>query len=99
LYKILSTFAVLKPPQYGNCSLSDEPCEPLISIPDVKQLYQNSLLDKTSFLKLKEKLALVVDINNKWIFAVLCLVTIIIVLLTLLIALFIAQQDIYAITF
>lgn len=66
MYKILSTFAVLKPPQYGNCSLSDEPCEPLISIPDVKQLYQNSSIDKTSFLKLKEKLDRVVDNNNNW---------------------------------
>lgn len=43
LYKLLSIFSILKPPIYGNCSISNEPTPNvfLISISDIKAIYTN----------------------------------------------------------
>lgn len=61
-------FAVIKPPLCGNCSLPDKPSQPIISISEIKNLYHKSSQDKTSLLKLKEKLNSVID-NNDWSFS------------------------------
>ncbi|EZA62621.1 hypothetical protein X777_07435, partial [Ooceraea biroi] len=63
-YKILSTLSMLKPPRYGNCSVIED-SKPLISISDIKQLYQKS--NKKSLMKLKKKLNHAID-NNEWTF-------------------------------
>lgn len=67
LYKILSTFTVLKSPSYGNCFVKKY--EPLITITDIKHLCQKSNNVKL-LLKLKDKLDYVIDQDhqNHWIF-------------------------------
>jgi hypothetical protein len=64
MYKILSTFSVIKPPQYGNCTVfknDEESTRPIVTISDIKELYNNSHHDQSSLTKLKEKLN---DISN-----------------------------------
>lgn len=40
LYKLLSTYSILKPPKSGNCTVNDDaPFTPIISITDLKDIY------------------------------------------------------------
>lgn len=44
LYKLLSTYSILKPPKSGNCTVNDDsPLTPLISISDLKNIYNLKL--------------------------------------------------------
>lgn len=41
LYKLLSTYSILKPPKSGNCTVYDDaPLKPIISMTDLKDIYQ-----------------------------------------------------------
>ncbi|XP_011701075.1 PREDICTED: uncharacterized protein LOC105457866, partial [Wasmannia auropunctata] len=60
IYKILSTFSVIKPPQYGNCMVVNDE-GPMVVLSDIKELYKDSRHNQTSLTKLKEKLN---NINN-----------------------------------
>lgn len=42
IYKILSSYSILAPPKYGNCSIEKEIKLPLITLNDIKSLYQKS---------------------------------------------------------
>jgi|UniRef100_A0A2S2QK40 hypothetical protein len=40
LYKILSSYSILKPPKSGNCTVDDDsPLTPVITISDLKDIY------------------------------------------------------------
>jgi len=54
LYKLLSTYSILKPPKSGNCTINDDsPLNPVIKISDLKEIYNH------------EKSHLVEDLKNK----------------------------------
>lgn len=64
LYKILSTYSILKPPTTGNCTVVDDtPNEPLITITTIKEIYSNP--EKTHLLSfVKEKLNYAIEHTN-----------------------------------
>jgi hypothetical protein len=64
IYKILSTFSIIKPPKYGNCRLVNTKCEPPISMSEIKNLYRDSRQEVSSIVKLKEKLDNVINNNE-----------------------------------
>jgi len=54
LYKLLSSYSILKPPKSGNCTVDDDsPLTPVITISDLKDIYN------------PEKSHLVEDLKNK----------------------------------
>jgi len=56
VYKLLSVYAVLKPPKYGNCTVYENmPHTNLITISDIKNCYENNK-DMSAIDKLKTKL-------------------------------------------
>jgi|UniRef100_A0A2S2QHV5 hypothetical protein len=56
VYKLLSVYAILKPPKYGNCTVDNNmPHTNFITISDIKNCYENKE-DKTAIDKLKTKL-------------------------------------------
>ncbi len=64
LYKLLSTYSILKPPKSGNCTISDDsPLTPLISISDLKNIYNS---EKSNLLQnLKTKLNTIIE-QKEW---------------------------------
>lgn len=52
MYKILSSYSILKPPKYGNCSVNGETKIPLISLSDIKSIYHKPKEKNNSFLAL-----------------------------------------------
>lgn len=64
LYKLLSTYSILKPPKSGNCTINDDsPLTPLISISDLKNIYHP---EKSNLLEnLKNKLNIIIE-QEEW---------------------------------
>lgn len=63
IYKILSFYSILKPPRRGNCSLTNDPIEPLISMTRLKEIYKSrESNEKMSFIEeIKNKLNVVIS--------------------------------------
>lgn len=60
IYKILSFYSILTPPRIGNCSLTDIPTEPLISMTRLNEIYNYN--EKKSFVEeIKNKLNVVIS--------------------------------------
>lgn len=55
VYKLLSVYAILKPPKYGNCTVDEDIPINLITISDIKNCYANNK-DKSAIDRLKTKL-------------------------------------------
>jgi len=54
LYKLLSTYSILKPPKSGNCTVHDDsPLKPIISMTDLKDIYQPKKYNLVENLKTK----------------------------------------------
>jgi len=60
LYKLLSVYSVLKPPKSGNCTVNDDaPLTPIISITDLKEIYNPQ---KSNLVEnLKEKMNKIIE--------------------------------------
>lgn len=58
IYKILSVYSIIKPPKYGNCTVTDtNPPKILITLDELKEIYGNKESKYVeSRRKLKEKL-------------------------------------------
>lgn len=55
VYKLLSVYAILKPPKYGNCTLEKDVLNRnLIKISEIKNIYTN--LEPSALEKLQKKL-------------------------------------------
>lgn len=68
VYKLLSIYAVIKPPKYGNCTVdSADPSAHLIKLSDIKQIYTNTTESKipTALQNLKNKLDNLID-DGRW---------------------------------
>ncbi|XP_036146648.1 uncharacterized protein LOC118646884 [Monomorium pharaonis] len=48
LYKLLSVYSVIKPPKYGNCTVSSDSRPTLISIDEIKAIYGNKREGKSA---------------------------------------------------
>jgi hypothetical protein len=70
IYKLLTTYAILKPPKYGNCTIEkDNPGENLIKISDIKTIYASN--DLSAFEKLKNRLDNCIQ-QGEWEFTDVC---------------------------
>ena len=67
VYKLLSLYAVIKPPKYGNCTVdSADPVAHLIKLSDIKQIYTNTeSKSPTALQNLKNKLDDLID-DGRW---------------------------------
>ncbi|KAL5239381.1 hypothetical protein ACI65C_006791 [Semiaphis heraclei] len=67
VYKLLSIYAVIKPPKYGNCTVdSADPAAHLIKLSDIKQIYTNTeSKNPTALQNLKNKLDDLIDYGRR----------------------------------
>lgn len=65
IYKILSSYSILKPPKTGNCTVNVTNSECLVTLTELKNLYKNNKKpDATLVEKLKQKLQLSISTDD-----------------------------------
>ena len=65
LYRMLSIYSLIKPPKYGNCTLTEKNFSPLISVEDIREAYTKSeSASATALHSLKQKLDNIINYKN-----------------------------------
>ncbi|XP_051159622.1 uncharacterized protein LOC127285741 [Leptopilina boulardi] len=66
LYKLLAAYSILKPPRYGNCLVTEQKVQNLITISEIKEIFEKSHSKSTSLLNsIKNKLDSLIE-EDTW---------------------------------
>ncbi|XP_033212126.1 uncharacterized protein LOC117169731 [Belonocnema kinseyi] len=66
LYRLLSVYSALKPPAHGNCTVTEEKFEFVITVADIKNLYKKTESKSTKTLRVLKSILDKIMLEKDW---------------------------------